>query len=221
MEPIAAVVDEAVLPFKWPPIARRLSPPIVTMEKVSAGYGERVVLSRIDLTLANDDRIGLLGANGNGKSTFAKLIGGRLAPMAGKMVRANKLDVGFFAQHQVDDLEPGGTPYSHVAERMRGADGIEDPRPRGDDRLFRRPRRHEDRAAVGRREGAAPDGTGDLRRAAASHPRRADQSSRHRQPRRTDRGDQRIRRRLHPRLARPAAARRPASTGFGWWRTER
>ncbi len=121
MEPITAIVDEAVLPFRWPPIARRLSPPIVTMEKVSAGYGERTVLSRIDLTLSNDDRIGLLGANGNGKSTFAKLVGGRLAPMAGRMVRANKLDVGFFAQHQVDDLEPGGTPYSHVAERMRGA----------------------------------------------------------------------------------------------------
>ncbi|RBP13824.1 ATP-binding cassette subfamily F protein 3 [Roseiarcus fermentans] len=120
MEPVTAVVDDAVLPFKWPPVARPLSPPIVTLEKVSAGYGERVVLSRLDLTLSNDDRIGLLGANGNGKSTFAKLIGGRLAPMAGKMVRANKLETGFFAQHQVDDLEPGGSPYTHVAQRMRG-----------------------------------------------------------------------------------------------------
>ena len=108
------------MPFKWPPVARKLSPPIVTMEKVSAGYGGRAVLSRIDLTLSNDDRIGLLGPNGNGKSTFARLIGGRLAPMNGKMVRANKLEVGFFAQHQVDDLEPGGTPYTHIAERMRG-----------------------------------------------------------------------------------------------------
>ncbi len=120
MEPVGAIVDETVLPFKWPPVAKKLSPPIVTMEKVSAGYGDRVVLARIDLTLSNDDRIGLLGANGNGKSTFAKLIGGRLPPMAGKMVRANKLESGFFAQHQVDDLEPGGTPYTHVAERMRG-----------------------------------------------------------------------------------------------------
>ena len=120
MEPVAAVVDETVLPFKWPPVAKKLSPPIVTMEKVSAGYGDRVVLGRIDLTLSNDDRIGLLGANGNGKSTFAKLIGGRLAPMGGKMVRAVKLKSGFFAQHEVDDLEPGGTPYTHVAERMRG-----------------------------------------------------------------------------------------------------
>ena len=120
MEPIAAIVDETVQPFKWPPVARRLSPPIVAMEKVSAGYDERAVLSRIDLTLADDDRIGLLGANGNGKSTFAKLIAGRLAPMAGKMTRANRLQVGYFAQHQIDDLEPDGSAYAHVAERMPG-----------------------------------------------------------------------------------------------------
>ncbi len=121
MEPIAAVVDETVMPFQWPPIAKPLSPPIVAMEKVSVGYGDRVVLSRLDLTLANDDRIGLLGANGNGKSTFAKLVGGRLPPMGGRMMRANKLEVGFFAQHQVDDLDMQGTPYGSVAERMRGA----------------------------------------------------------------------------------------------------
>ena len=112
MEPITAIVDETVLPFRWPPIAQAASPPIVAMEKVSVGYGERTVLSRLDLTLSNDDRIGLLGANGNGKSTFAKLVGGRLAPMAGQMVRANKLDVGFFAQHQVDDLEPAARPIA-------------------------------------------------------------------------------------------------------------
>jgi len=120
MEPIAAIVDETVQPFKWPPVARRLSPPIVAMEKVSAGYDGRAVLSRIDLTLADDDRIGLLGANGNGKSTFAKLIAGRLTPMAGKMTRANRLHVGYFAQHQVDELEPGANVYAHVAERMPG-----------------------------------------------------------------------------------------------------
>ena len=120
LQPIAAPVDDSVLPFQWPPIARKLSPPIVAMEKASVGYGERPVLSRLDVTLQDDDRIGLLGANGNGKSTFAKLIGGRLPLMSGKMVRAQKLEVGFFAQHQVDDLDPTGTPYSHVAERMRG-----------------------------------------------------------------------------------------------------
>ena len=120
MEPVAAIVDESVQPFKWPPVAKRLSPPIVTMEKVSAGYDGRAVIARIDLTLADDDRIGLLGQNGNGKSTFAKLIAGRLEPMAGKMTRANRLQVGYFAQHQIDELEPGGSVYDHVAERMRG-----------------------------------------------------------------------------------------------------
>jgi ATP-binding cassette subfamily F protein 3 len=120
LAPVAAIIEDDVLPFRWPPVTRKLSPPIVTMEKVSAGYGERAVLNRIDLTLSNDDRIGLIGANGNGKSTFAKLIGGRLAPMSGKMGRANKLEVGFFAQHQVDDLDLTGTPYSHVADYMRG-----------------------------------------------------------------------------------------------------
>ena len=174
------------------------------------------MLSKLSLTLADDDRVGLLGANGNGKSTFAKLLAGRLAPMAGKLVRANKLDVGFFAQHQVDELDLGSTPYGAVAERMRGASGSQDPRPRGADRLSRRPRRHQDRRAVGRREGAAADGPGRLRRPAIADPRRADQPSRHRQPRRADRGDQRIRRRLRHRFARPAAAgglRRPAVAG--------
>src|SRR6202041_2225487 len=120
MAPIAAIVDDTVLPFKWPPVVKRLSPPIVTMDKVSAGYDGRAVIARIDLSLADDDRIGLLGQNGNGKSTFAKLIAGRLEPMGGKMVRANRLQVGYFAQHQIDELEPGGSVYDHVAERMRG-----------------------------------------------------------------------------------------------------
>ena len=121
LAPISVVVDDTVLPFQWPAISRKLSPPIVAMEKVSVGYGDRTVLSKLDLTLSNDDRIGLIGANGNGKSTFAKLVGGRMPPMGGKMIRANKLDVGFFAQHQVDDLDASGTPYTHVAERMPGA----------------------------------------------------------------------------------------------------
>ena len=120
MAPIAAIVDDTVLPFKWPPVVKRLSPPIVTMDKVSAGYDGRAVIGRIDLSLADDDRIGLLGQNGNGKSTFAKLVAGRLEPMGGKMVRANRLQVGYFAQHQIDELEPGGSVYDHVAERMRG-----------------------------------------------------------------------------------------------------
>ena len=120
MAPIAVTIDDSVLPFKWPPVAKQLASPLVAMEGVTVGYDGRPVLSRIGLSLQADDRIGLIGANGNGKSTFAKLMGGRLAPMSGKLVRSAKLETGFFAQHQVDDLAPGGSAYSHVAEKMRG-----------------------------------------------------------------------------------------------------
>jgi ATP-binding cassette subfamily F protein 3 len=123
MEPVAAMVDQDVLPFHLPSPQKELSPPIVAMENVSTGYDERVVLSRLSLNVSNDDRIGLLGSNGNGKSTFAKLVGGRLASMSGALRRSQKLEVGFFAQHQIDDLDPNGTPYSHVAPLM--PDGTE------------------------------------------------------------------------------------------------
>ena len=121
LAPIAVLRDEEVLPFRLPPPSKPLSPPVVAMERASAGYGHRIVLSRLDLAISNDDRIGLLGQNGNGKSTFAKLVAGRLAPMSGLVRRASKLDVGFFAQHQIDDLDPAGTPYSHVARLTPGA----------------------------------------------------------------------------------------------------
>jgi ATP-binding cassette subfamily F protein 3 len=121
METVAATVDEDVLPFSFPSPEKPLSPPIIAMENVAAGYGERVVLSRLNLTLANDDRIGLLGANGNGKSTFAKLLGGRLEPMSGNLSKSSKLESGFFAQHQVDDLNLDDTPYLAVQRLMPDA----------------------------------------------------------------------------------------------------
>lgn len=121
MEPIAAIVDRDVLPITLPSPAKKLSPPIITLEGIAVGYDERTVLSRLDLSLSNDDRVGLLGSNGNGKSTFAKLLAGRLAPSSGRMVRAPKLDVGFFAQHQVDDLDATDTPFRAVARLMTGA----------------------------------------------------------------------------------------------------
>ena len=121
MEPTAAIVDTDVLPIHLPSPEKQLSPPIVAMERASVGYDARVVLSRLNLSLSNDDRIGLLGANGNGKSTFAKLLAGRLAPMGGEVVRAPKLEVGFFAQHQVDDLDISDTPYRAVARLMPDA----------------------------------------------------------------------------------------------------
>ncbi|MFD2677937.1 ABC-F family ATP-binding cassette domain-containing protein [Camelimonas lactis] len=121
MEPIAAMTDEAVLPFSLPGPERPLSPPIIAMEGVAAGYGERVVLKNLNLSIAPDDRIALLGQNGNGKSTFAKLLAGSLQPLSGAMARSGKLETAFFAQHQLDVLRINDTPFQHVAVLMPGA----------------------------------------------------------------------------------------------------
>ncbi len=121
MEPVAALVDGEVLPFHLPSPEKPLRPPIVAMDKVSVGYDGTAILENLNLSIADDDRIGLLGSNGNGKSTFAKLVAGRLAAMDGELRRSSKLDVGFFAQHQVDDLDEGSTPYLCIAPLMKGA----------------------------------------------------------------------------------------------------
>ncbi len=121
MEPVAAIVDDESPPIHLPSPERPLSPPIIALERVAVGYGSRIVLSRLSLSLANDDRVGLLGANGNGKSTFAKLLGGRLAPLDGKMARAAKLEAGFFAQHQIDDLDERDTPFLVFSRLMPDA----------------------------------------------------------------------------------------------------
>jgi len=119
MEPIAAIVDGHILPFHLPSPAKPLSPPIIAMDDASVGYDGAPVLRRLSLNIAEDDRIGLLGSNGNGKSTFAKLVAGRLQAQGGVVRRSSKLEVGFFAQHQVDDLDEKATPYQCVAELMR------------------------------------------------------------------------------------------------------
>src|SRR4051794_8207603 len=100
------------------PAAEVPAPPLVTLDRVAAGYGGAPVLDRLDLRLDPDDRIALLGANGNGKSTFAKLLGGRLEPQAGTLTRARGLKVGFFAQHQIEDLEPEQSAIAHVQARL-------------------------------------------------------------------------------------------------------
>ena len=120
MEPVSAMVDSQVLPFDLPSPEKQLSPPIVAMDGVSVGYGDRTILKRLSLNISNDDRIGLLGSNGNGKSTFAKLVAGRLDVMGGTIRRSSKMTVGFFAQHQVEELDVTQTPYRCVAEKMPG-----------------------------------------------------------------------------------------------------
>ncbi|MFW5834480.1 MAG: ABC-F family ATP-binding cassette domain-containing protein [Pseudomonadota bacterium] len=97
------------LPQPTPP-----PPPMITLNEAAVGYDEEPVLQRLDLRLDPDDRIALLGANGNGKSTFAKLLAGRLEPMAGEVVRAKDLRVGFFAQHQIEDLDPEDSALDHL-----------------------------------------------------------------------------------------------------------
>jgi ATP-binding cassette subfamily F protein 3 len=122
MQPIAAQVDERVVPFILPTADKKLASPLIRIEAASAGYEPgRAVLSRLDLRIDNDDRVALLGANGNGKSTFAKLVGGRLAPLSGDVFGINKITVGYFAQHQLDDLAEGRTPYDYIAELMPDA----------------------------------------------------------------------------------------------------
>jgi ATP-binding cassette subfamily F protein 3 len=117
LEPIAEVIGapDVVLRFPAPAVP---PPPLITLERVRAGYGEHIVLERLDLRIDPDDRIALLGANGNGKSTFAKLLAGRIAPLAGEIVRAPKLRVGYFAQHQIEDLHPERSALQHLAEAL-------------------------------------------------------------------------------------------------------
>lgn len=118
LEPISTIVEEDVLPFNLPGPERPAAPPLITVEGGGVGYGERIVLDRLNLTISPDDRIALLGSNGNGKSTFCKLLGGRLDPMKGEMRTPARMDVAYFAQHQLDELNPKATAYDHVAERM-------------------------------------------------------------------------------------------------------
>ncbi|MCX8132962.1 MAG: ATP-binding cassette domain-containing protein [Roseococcus sp.] len=117
LPPIEAIVEETPTRFAFPE-PEALPPPILQIRRGVAGYGERVVLRGLDLRLDQEDRIALLGANGNGKSTLAKLLAGRLAPLAGEMHRDRRLRVGYFAQHQAEELDPGGTPLSHMAEAL-------------------------------------------------------------------------------------------------------
>jgi ATP-binding cassette subfamily F protein 3 len=122
MEPIAAVTSGEVRPIEFPAPAKPLSPPIVALEKVAVGYEPgNPVLRRLSLRIDPDDRIALLGPNGNGKSTLAKLLAGRLAPDSGIVTRAERMDVAYFAQHQLDELVPEQSVYQHVRRLMPDA----------------------------------------------------------------------------------------------------
>ncbi len=109
--------EAALRAFSFPE-PEELSPPIINLEGGVTGYGETEVLRRLNLRIDQDDRIALLGKNGQGKSTLSKLLSDRLPLMAGKMSRSNKLRIGYFAQHQVDELYVDETPLDHL-RRLR------------------------------------------------------------------------------------------------------
>jgi len=119
METITAPEDAKKVVFTFPE-PEELSPPIINMEGVSVGYGGPLILKKLSLRIDQDDRIALLGRNGEGKSTLSKLLAGKLEPAEGKMVRSSKLRIGYFAQHQVDELFIDETPLQHVM-RLRPA----------------------------------------------------------------------------------------------------
>ncbi len=122
MKPVTALVTQDVREISFPVPEKMLSPPIIAVDNVSVGYDpKKPVLNRVTLRIDTDDRIALLGSNGNGKSTLVKLLAGKLPPFSGHVTRADKLSVGYFAQHQVDELDLDASPYDHVRRLMADA----------------------------------------------------------------------------------------------------
>jgi ATP-binding cassette subfamily F protein 3 len=118
LKPPAAMFDEFAAPFRFQQPAAEAPTPMITLDGVSAGYGDRTILRNINMRIDPEDRIALIGVNGNGKSTFAKLLAGDIKPMGGSFVKGKKLEIAHFAQHQMDKLKPEWTPLEHVIELM-------------------------------------------------------------------------------------------------------
>lgn len=116
--PVATFAREDAAEIHLPDPEKPLQPPILSMEGASVGYGERTVLAGLTLRIADDDRIGLLGQNGNGKSTLVKLIAGRLEAKSGEVIRARGMNIAYFAQHQLDELDSDATPVLLVRRKM-------------------------------------------------------------------------------------------------------
>ncbi len=121
LEPIAETVEERVAPFTLPSPTRPLAPPLIQLESAAVGYNGTAVLRNLNLRLDVDDRIGLLGVNGAGKSTFAKMIAGALPLQSGEMKREQRIRVGWFHQHQIEALDPEDTPLE-IMRRERPDD---------------------------------------------------------------------------------------------------
>ena len=120
MQPIAELVDDPSLSFDFPN-PDELRPPLITLDLASVGYTDMPILSRLNLRLDPDDRIALLGRNGNGKTTLARLLAAQLKPMDGAMHASSKMRVGYFTQYQVEELDRSETPLQHMSVLMKGA----------------------------------------------------------------------------------------------------
>ncbi len=119
MEPVATTIEERVAPFTLPSPPRPLAPPLIRLEKANVGYEEgRAILRNLNLRMDLDDRIGLLGVNGAGKSTFAKLIAGALGVQSGEFHRDRKMKVGWFHQHQIEAMDPEDTALEIIRRAM-------------------------------------------------------------------------------------------------------
>lgn len=119
MQPIAALVDDPTLSFDFPSPSE-LRPPLVTLDLAAVGYGDKPILQRLNLRIDPDDRIALLGRNGNGKTTLARLLAAQLPAMEGEMHAAGKLQIGYFTQYQVEELAGDATPLEHMTRAMPG-----------------------------------------------------------------------------------------------------
>ena len=119
MQPIAAVVDDPTLAFGFPD-PDQLRPPLITLDHASVGYDGTPILSRLNLRIDPDDRIALLGRNGNGKTTLARLLAAQLTPLDGEKAASTKMRVGYFTQYQVEELHSDETPFDHMQRLMEG-----------------------------------------------------------------------------------------------------
>jgi ATP-binding cassette subfamily F protein 3 len=121
MQPIAAMADDPTLSFGFPN-PDELRPPLITLDMASVGYAEnKPILQRLNLRIDPDDRVALLGRNGNGKTTLARLLAAQLTPMDGTMNASGKMKVGYFTQYQVEELDGDDTALQHMARLMKGA----------------------------------------------------------------------------------------------------
>lgn len=121
MQPVQAMVDDPTLSFDFPS-PDELKPPLVSLDLASVGYSPgNPVLQRLNLRIDPDDRIALLGRNGNGKTTLARLLAAQLTPMEGSMNASGKMRVGYFTQYQVEELDGDDTPLEHMTRQMKGA----------------------------------------------------------------------------------------------------